>query len=187
MEWNRSETLALAAERCTTCRGLGRNTKSSEEAPCHCVLRAIFRACYKRFRECANQDLASTRASFERGATQDPGGAWGRRNEEYVADFLLVAKRALSEEDYKLFRYHYVLGADWRLCCRKLGLEKGRFFHLVYRIQTQLGRVFRELQPYALYPLREYFTAGPRSHTRANVVEMPRVRPTLDVPVSRAA
>jgi hypothetical protein len=27
----------------------------------------------------------------------------------------------------------------------------------VYRIQQKLGKVFRELQPYALYPLDEYF------------------------------
>jgi hypothetical protein len=28
---------------------------------------------------------------------------------------------------------------------------------MVYRIEAKLGKVFRELQPYSLYPLDEYF------------------------------
>jgi hypothetical protein len=104
-----------------------------------------------------------------------------------VADFLLVVRRSLSEQDHRLFRFHYLLGADWRLCCRKLGMEKGSFFHAVYRIQSQLGRVFRELEPYSLYPLSDYFTPGLRSRTSAKVVEMPRNRTAFEVPVRRAA
>ncbi|HBY63749.1 MAG TPA: hypothetical protein DEH78_28320 [Solibacterales bacterium] len=84
--------------------------------------------------------------------------AYGRKDEEYIVDFLNVTKRALSEEYYRIFNYHYLLGADWRLCCRRLGLDRGTFFHMVYRMEAQLGRVYRELQPYALYPLDEYFS-----------------------------
>ena len=36
-------------------------------------------------------------------------------------------------------------------------MEKGDFFHRVYRIEQHLGRTFRHLKPYALYPLYEYF------------------------------
>jgi len=54
-----------------------------------------------------------------------------------------------------------LLGADWRLCTRRLGMDRGNFFHMVYRIEQKLGRAFRELKPYALYPLDEYFH-GPR-------------------------
>jgi len=82
---------------------------------------------------------------------------WSRKDEEYIADFTLVARRSLNEADYKIFKYHYLLGADWKLCCRKLNMDRGRFFHAVYRIQQRLGRIFRELQPYGLYPLDEYF------------------------------
>jgi hypothetical protein len=28
---------------------------------------------------------------------------------------------------------------------------------MVYRIEAKLGKVFRELQPYSLYPIDEYF------------------------------
>lgn len=36
-------------------------------------------------------------------------------------------------------------------------MERGNFFHLVYRIEQRLGRVFATLQPYALYPVSDYF------------------------------
>ena len=81
----------------------------------------------------------------------------GRKDEEFVADFCLVARRALSDCEHKLFRYHFLLGADWKLCTRKLGIDRGTFFHRVYRIEQKLGRVFRELEPYGLFPLDEYF------------------------------
>ena len=74
-----------------------------------------------------------------------------------MADFCLVSKRALTEDVYKLFRYHFLLGADWRLCCRQLKIDRGTFFHTVYRIEQLLGRTFAELKPYPLYPVKEYF------------------------------
>ncbi len=74
-----------------------------------------------------------------------------------MADFYLLAKRTLDEEHFKIFKFHFLLGADWRLCCRRLNMDRGNFFHAVYRIQQQLGRVFRETRPYALFPLDEYF------------------------------
>jgi len=63
----------------------------------------------------------------------------------------------LNEEEYRLFRYHFLLGADWKLCTRKLGVDRGNFFHSVYRIEQKLGRMFRELEPYPLFPLDDYF------------------------------
>ena len=70
----------------------------------------------------------------------------GRKDEEFVADFCLVARRALSDCEHKLFRYHFLLGADWKLCTRKLGIDRGTFFRRVYRIEQKLSRVFRELE-----------------------------------------
>lgn len=75
-----------------------------------------------------------------------------------MADFILVSRRFLSGQEYDIFRFHFLLGADWKLCCRRLRMERGDFFHSVYRIQGKLGKVFRELEPYALFPLDEYFT-----------------------------
>ena len=106
--------------------------------------------------------------------------SWGRKDEEYIADFILVTRRTLSESDYKLFTYHFLLGADWRHCCRRLNIDRGTFFHSVYRIEQALGRVFRELEPYALFPLDEYF------HGPARMMPPADVRPAGPIPIARA-
>jgi hypothetical protein len=108
---------------------------------------------------------------------------WGRKDEEYIADFSLVARRSLDEDEYRLFRFHFLLGADWKLCTRKLGMDRGNFFHSVYRIEQKLGRTFRELAPYPLFPLDDYFhgpsrmvpASSPTPHRQA--VLRPHVSP----------
>ena len=77
-----------------------------------------------------------------------------------MSDFDLVSRRALHADEYRLFRYHYLLGADWRLCCRQLDMARGSFFHTAYHIEEKLGRIFAELRPYPLYPLDEYFSGA---------------------------
>lgn len=186
MNWTRSDTLALAAAQCVHCRGIGlRSGKRDGSEPCNCVLRAIFRACYARFQQIIMEERHMGRTRLE----VMPGGAWmvpeGRREEEYVADFSLVTRRHLSEFEYRIFKYHYLLGADWKLCCRKLKIEKGVFFHSVYRIQQRLGRVFRELKPYGLYPISEYFKP-PVSGSIAVVPPEAKVRP-IRPPIARRA
>jgi len=100
---------------------------------------------------------------------------WGRRDEEYIADFCLTSQRFLEEDEYKLFRFHFILGADWKLCCRRLKMERGSFFHEVYRIEQKLGRVFRELEPYALFPLDEYFGGSYRRELKADSIKVLRM------------
>jgi hypothetical protein len=84
---------------------------------------------------------------------------FGRRNEEYLADFFLVSKRTLNEDDFQLFQMYFLQRKAYFDCLPKLQLSRGNFFHAVYRIEATLGKVFRELKPYALYPIDEYFTA----------------------------
>jgi len=189
MEWTRSDTLALASNRCTTCHGLGLiPTKRGKNKPCPCVLRAIFRACYNRFKYCVTKEKYMSRVtlSFTRG--RDGAFSWGRKDEEYIADFTLVSRRTLTPEEYRIFKYHFLLGADWKLCCRKLNMTRGAFFHAVYRIEEKLGRVFRELEPYPLFPLDEYFSTtirrAPRSVTPP--AEQPQAQP-LQPPLQQAA
>jgi len=104
-----------------------------------------------------------SRVSLEANPGRQRKSVWGMKNEEYIADFCLVSRRTLTESEYKLFKFHFLLGADWKLCCRKLNIERGEFFHEVYRIQQKLGKTFRELEPHALFPLDEYFNGTPRS------------------------
>jgi hypothetical protein len=159
MEWNRSETIALAKPKCAYCLGIGirRGRRKGYEHACECVFRAIFKTCYARFRECATMEKHMSTVSLDRSSGPDGKRFYGRKVEEYVADFCSVSRRALDEEQYRLFRYHYLLGADWRLCCRALRMDKGDFFHRVYRVEEILGRTYRELKPYPLFPLYEYF------------------------------
>ena len=93
-----------------------------------------------------------------------------------MADFCLVSRRVLDDFDHKIFRYHFLLGADWRLCCRQLGIDRGTIFHAIYRIEQQLGRAFAELKPYPLYPLNEYFggTIQKNSGRSDDGVRLPR-------------
>lgn len=177
-DWNRSEVVALAKETCTQCQGFGlrEQMKKGAAAPCNCVLREVFRICYRRFRFCATQEKHISRVRLEQVNGKDHRQTWGMKNEEYMADFVLVTRKALDEFESMLFRYHFLLGADWKLCCRQMKIERGIFFHAVYRIEQKLGRVFRELQPYSLYPLDEYFGGAVRKKLRSTggkLLQMP--------------
>src|SRR5581483_8871885 len=195
MEWTRTETLALAQQSCTFCYGLGlRPGRSGVSTPCNCVFRAIFRACYARFRVCASKEKHISRVSLEANPGRHRKYIWGLKDEEYTADFCLVSRRTLEESQYTLFKYHFLLGADWRLCCRKLKIDRGTFFHDVYRMEQKLGRTFRELEPHALFPLDEYFNGTGRtpieittSAFRVETEDPPQAQPILKFPLKKAA
>jgi hypothetical protein len=165
MERNQSEVLALATEKCVTCEGFGmKPTRNGRVTACNCVLRNIFRVCHDRFKMSVLRKESISRPQLEHTASPHGKLSWARKDEEYAADFLLVVRRTLNDTEYKVFKYHFLLGADWRLCCRKMKIEKGLFFHAVYRITAKLGRTFAELQPYPLYPLSDYFYGEHRKH-----------------------
>jgi hypothetical protein len=196
MQWNRSETIALAGSACTICQGQGlrHTTKKGLASPCNCVLRGIFRACFARFRYCASKEKQVSKVTWQFCEGGKSGRrTWGRRDEEYMADFCLVTQRNLDEFEYKIFRFHFLLGADWRLCCRQLKIDRGIFFHAVYRIQQKMGRVFRELEPYSLFPLDEYFGGKivkslPAGYEKVTVITpKPKPRNTLYPPISKVA
>ncbi len=174
MDWNRSNAIGLAKASCTLCGGMGmRPIRKTKEAPCNCVFRAVLRACYSRFRDCVNAGSYASTISLEFCRGRDGRRTYSRKREEYMADFCLVSKRLLDGPDYDVFRFHFLLGADWRLCCRQLKLERGNFFHAVYRIEQVLGRAFAELEPYALYPLAEYFRGEIQRETRGFSAGLP--------------
>jgi hypothetical protein len=158
MEWTRSETIGLASAQCTTCHGLGlRDVKRGKEAPCNCVLRSIFRACLRRFRVCIEKEKHLSQCTLHFTGGRERSMSWGRKDEEYIADFLLMTRRVLAEDEFAIFKFHHLLGADWRMCCRRLKMDRGNFFHAVYKMEARLGKAFREVEPYGLFPLDEYF------------------------------
>jgi hypothetical protein len=192
MQWNRSNVLGLAKVSCCTCHGYGlRIVRNAKEAPCHCVYRAIFRACYNRFRDCVLYGAETSTVSLEFFPSKEGRRLYSRKKEEYIADFCLVSRRELDETEYRLFRFHFLLGADWKLCSRQLGLDRGRFFHAVYRIEHKLGKIFADLKPYALYPLDEYFGTPVRRDPPRPLPPPPALRqpviPYLQLPLAEAA
>jgi predicted DNA-binding protein (UPF0251 family) len=125
------------------------------------VLRAVFRICWRSWREqMENQDALRTSSAFTK---LGPGSgcrtrlSWSRPSEEYLADFQSIARRALSSAEQRLFRMHVLEGAEWPQCAPRLGLSRGNFYHSVYRIQEKLGRAFMETQPYGIFPPAAYF------------------------------
>lgn len=164
MEWNANELGFLANLSCTVCGGMGvRRKKRDQIVPCRCALRAAFRTCHTRFRLCAESSRMRSRVSFERNPSgRSHKGSWGRKDQEYMADFELTARRVLDPWHQTLFRYHFVLGANAAMCCRRLRIDRGGFFHAIYRIEALLGEAFMQLEPYALYPPRNYFAVRMR-------------------------
>jgi hypothetical protein len=154
----------------------------------------VFRACFNRFRECADRQQRISHVSLEAIPGRKHKAVYSRKDEEYIADFCLVSRRVLSESDHQIFRFHFLLGADWKLCCQRLNLDRGTFYHQIYRIQERLGRVFAELEPYALFPLDEYFGGSKRGNA-ANVYKFEATpqnaakgKPLpLPLPIKRAA
>ncbi|MBV8732949.1 MAG: hypothetical protein JO336_24340 [Acidobacteriia bacterium] len=191
MHWNRSNVLGLAKVSCCTCHGYGlRIVHKKRELPCHCVYRAIFRACYNRFRDCVANGAHTGTVSLDFCAGKDGRRAYSRKKEEYIADFCLISRRELNDADYRIFRYHFLLGADWKLCCRRIATDRGNFFHAVYRIEQQLGKVFAELKPYGLYPLDQYFGGVVQSETTVPLPPPPAAEASIsyfDMPLAEAA
>ena len=105
-----------------------------------------------------------------------------------MADFCLISRRTLEPAEHQLFRYYFLLGADWRLCAQRLKLERGALFHSIYRVERKLGRAFAETEPYGLFPLDEYFGGVSRdAPVKANNPLPLSVRKRLKVPYKRAA
>ena len=186
MNWDRSETIGLAKESCAFCDGEGQGyRRRGKPTPCKCVLRAIFRACYARFRHCVNKEKFMSKVSLVPCRGKDQRMTYARLDEEYIADFSLISRRTLTNFEYNVFRYHFLLGADWRLCCRQMRIDRGTYFHAVYRVQQKLGRRFREIEPYSLFPIAEYF-AGRIEKTNVIIIPAPRRKP-VHPPLRRSA
>ena len=159
MQWERSNVIGLAKASCNFCHGYGmRPVLRGTEEPCSCVFRAVFRACYRRFRECVLLGTQTNAVAWDRCGGPTGYRTYSRKREEFMADFALIGRRTLDEDEYRIFSAHFLLGADWKICCRRLQVERSIFFHNVYDIERRLGQVFAELEPYALYPLSEYFS-----------------------------
>jgi hypothetical protein len=176
--------LTLAQQACTHCYGLGlRPGRGGKDSVCNCALRGIFRICFARYRQVSSDRAPHMSVSkmcqiMQMGMARPPGQVTGRgaqygmANHEYAADFILVSERALlgmtrtkfreqperpEPLGWKVFKMFFLEGRDWRYCCPRLGLDRGSFFHEVYRVEQRLGSAFAEISPIPLFPLGRYF------------------------------
>lgn len=172
-EWTRSDVATTVLEDCSECGGIGLiRLRGGKTDPCKCVLRGIFRQCHRRYVTLSSPDRmggvsVSRFYSHQRstnGTSSSKFAVLGRKNEEYLADFEIVARRALGPNEHRLFRACFILGDEWSESIgRQFGLSRGNFFHGRDRIAQKLGRAFREVLPYSLFPLNEYFGSARRA------------------------
>jgi hypothetical protein len=80
---------------------------------------------------------------------------------EWMADFELTARRVLRVRpvEWAVFWHHHLGRVPWPECGRLTGLDRGEFFHAVYRVEMRVGRACMEARPYSVWP-REYFAAA---------------------------
>ena len=150
--------IGLAPVSCALCSGTGQCFGvRGRLRPCACVARAVCRICLLRYDECRAMQGGNGGVSYEQ---TERGRSlvrfYGMRREEYIADVELTARRVLLPEEWSLFELHMLRKLTWRACCPTLRLDRGNFFHAVYRIETKLGLAFGALEPYSLLP-GEYF------------------------------
>ncbi len=159
--WTHELVFGLAQVRCAYCHGAGLNRFGR---PCPCVLRAIFRICARKYLSARDEAGRFSRVTYDL-VTRNPAPSMRANRKtysfkavEYVADFDIIARRTLSERQRRIL-YDHILG-DWRAreLAPRLGLDRGNFFHEVYRIMANLGRAFAETKPYPLYPVGQYFS-----------------------------
>ena len=167
------EALGLAVVRCAYCHGSGWVPgRAGVPRTCACVARAVFQICLRRYDECRKMQGSSCGVSYEQAQSgRRPVRFWGMRREEYMADVELTARRVLLPEEWTLFKLHILFKLDWRACRSFLHLDRGLFFHSVYRIEWKLGMAFAGLEPYSLMP-GEYF----KGHAAPPVVAKRRER-----------
>jgi hypothetical protein len=107
---------------------------------------------------CVQKDKAASIVNLERiGTGRSSHMRFGRKTEEYMADFHLTCKRTLTPSEWHTFSVAYLQGADWSVCHKRLNMPRTNFMHATYRLEAKLGRAFRETEPFGLYPLDEYF------------------------------
>lgn len=159
--WDPEEMRGLALPGCRECWGAGvkwRLGPRGRPYPCGCALRAIFRQCLTRYRR-AEARIGSV--TTVRLTLVECGGrrccCWGRPEQEYCADFVLLGRRVLTGLEYRIFRLHFIFGRPWSECVRRLGIDRDRFFRQVYLVEQRLGYTLRTVKPYGLHPVGEYF------------------------------
>ena len=160
--------VALSKPSCRRCAGLGAIRTRRGYRTCVCVLRRVFHACLTSYHHCEASMGSAGAVQYER-----VGHAQGRcaivasfKRAEYAADFILLARRVLAHRPVELavFEAYHVDGLEWRVAVPRVNrilhpprpLNRGSFFHAVYRAESLIAAAIVASQPYSLFPPRLY-------------------------------
>ena len=182
----RSNLTAVARANCSACQGLG--AQLVDGTPCPCALREIFRQCHSRFRDCNNKPKHLSAAILMRSRGASASVAFVRPNENYIADFISIAKRALGARSfhYAVFNYHFLLGADAGMVCGRLNINMPTFTAACEHIRCVVGLALFDTRPFPLFPPDAYFSS---STVPVVPTMIPAARPFVPVrpPLAQAA
>jgi hypothetical protein len=150
------QLLILANHDCRECAGSGYGLN---DPVCACVYRRIFDACY----DCYQAITPHT------SRVQSDSIYKSRPEEEFRADFWAVAHRALIGRPAlaETFDVYFAEERGARIAAAILGISTGVLFRRATDIKRLVGRAFRDVQPYPLFPSRQYFV-------RSGLVTMPQ-------------
>jgi hypothetical protein len=76
------------------------------------------------------------------------------RDAEYAADLWLIAKRSLDRRERLIYCEYLLQQQPWTVVGPLTKLNRGQFFHSVYRIESKLGRGLLEA---GIFPPHNYF------------------------------
>ncbi len=181
-----ADPLALSTPSCRRCGGLGTIRKRRGYRTCACVYRRVFRACLTSYHHCQASMGSAGAVQYER-----VGHAQGRcaivasfKRAEYAADFIMLARLVLASRPIELavFEAYHVDDQEWLVAVPRVNaslhlprpLNRGAFFHAVYREEGLLGKAILQTHPYSLFPPRSYFAGFTMS---ANSLACSRVHP----------
>lgn len=57
-----------------------------------------------------------------------------------IERFLVTARHALSDYEYRWFRLHYVIGGDLKLCAAQFGINYTKANQLDFRVREKVGK-----------------------------------------------
>lgn len=168
------EIRALAKARCETCMGLGQrlNLKTGQpQGPCRCAIFRLFRICHNKYRDCGRNMEHYSAVSFTRTGGGPGGRNFGRKNEEYRADFFLIASRTLRRgtAEHRFFKIRYIEDNGRAETQRALHLTRAEYDRLDDRVVYAAGKAFMTNEPSTIYPFDSYFSTIIHRDIPANI------------------
>lgn len=145
--------------------------------------RGIFDVCHARYKS-LRAFLGGHMAAIDLESPSD-GYRWRperARAEEYVADFEMIAQRALRRPEWrgrlKLFRIYFLRGFEYRRAITLCGVAPGTFDYWADEVKKACGREFERT---GLFPPGDYFRkrekSRPEDPQAQNVDTYKRSRP----------